>query len=118
MYGKLLDFDRNYWGDYEMLYPDAKEIGHTGIWDTPYTCEPVDFGFPFVDYNPLVDPVVGVGASEVNYTPTPVPSLSTVDKEPVSLLTVLIAATVVSVVVVGIGLFVCFRRHKQTVCPS
>ncbi|MDR1993485.1 MAG: hypothetical protein LBQ98_08365 [Nitrososphaerota archaeon] len=115
LYGGLVDFNRNYWSDYEILYPDAKEIEHTGIWDTPYTGEPADFGFPFVDYNPLVDPVAGAGAPEINNTPTPDSTSSTADKEPVSLLTVLIAATVVSiVVVVSIGLLVYFKRHKQT----
>ena len=118
LYGGGVKFDGNYWSDYEMLYPDAKELEHTGIWDTSYTPEPGDFGIRFSDYNPLVYPVVGAGAPEINNTPTPDPTSSTADKEPVSLLTVLIAATVVSVVVVGIGLFVCFRRHKQTVCPS
>ena len=28
--------DGNYWSDYTTRYPDAKEIGNTGIWDTPY----------------------------------------------------------------------------------
>jgi len=26
----------NYWDDYDEKYPDAKEIGTTGIWDSPY----------------------------------------------------------------------------------
>ncbi|RCV64242.1 hypothetical protein C5S53_09705 [Methanophagales archaeon] len=26
----------NYWDDYEEKYPDAEEMGSTGIWDTPY----------------------------------------------------------------------------------
>jgi parallel beta-helix repeat protein len=26
----------NYWSDYTERYPDAKEIGSSGIWDTPY----------------------------------------------------------------------------------
>ncbi|UCE29730.1 MAG: right-handed parallel beta-helix repeat-containing protein, partial [Candidatus Bathyarchaeota archaeon] len=41
----------NYWSDYEERYPDATEIGDSGIWGTPY----------FLDENnqdnyPLVDP--------------------------------------------------------------
>jgi parallel beta-helix repeat protein len=26
----------NYWGDYEVNYPNAEEIDATGIWNTPY----------------------------------------------------------------------------------
>jgi len=26
----------NYWSDYEEKYPDAAEVGSSGIWDTPY----------------------------------------------------------------------------------
>jgi len=41
----------NYWSDYEELYPDAEELGDSGIWDTPY----------FIDKNnqdnyPLMEP--------------------------------------------------------------
>jgi parallel beta-helix repeat protein len=43
--------DRNYWSDYLTRYPNAKEIGDSGIWDTPYDRE------TFTDNNPLVDPV-------------------------------------------------------------
>jgi parallel beta-helix repeat protein len=47
--------DRNYWSDYTTKYPNAKEIGNTGIWDTPY-----DYGGSggtLLDYHPLVNPV-------------------------------------------------------------
>ena len=26
----------NYWSDYEVRYPDARELDGSGIWDTPY----------------------------------------------------------------------------------
>jgi parallel beta-helix repeat protein len=29
----------NYWDDYKEKYPDAKEIGGSGIWDTPYSID-------------------------------------------------------------------------------
>ncbi|MDI9577931.1 MAG: hypothetical protein QM398_07350 [Thermoproteota archaeon] len=62
LYGRL-NFDRNYWSDYETLYPDAKEIGHTGIWDTPYNYNKTDWSdFPFVDSNPFFHPTTGAGA--------------------------------------------------------
>jgi predicted outer membrane repeat protein len=42
----------NYWDDYEERYPDAQEIGDSGIWDTPYTIEDGDNQ----DRYPLIDP--------------------------------------------------------------
>jgi parallel beta-helix repeat protein len=30
----------NYWDDYEERYPDASEVGDSGIWDTPYDISP------------------------------------------------------------------------------
>jgi len=113
--------DGNYWSDYTALYPYSKEVGNTGVWDTPYNSRDANYDvlLSFVDCNPLVSPLVGVGAPEINYTPTPVPTSSMTDQEYVSLLTVLMVVTVVSVVVVGIRLLFCFRRHKQAfVCPS
>ena len=43
--------DRNYWSDYLTRYPNAKEIGDSGIWDTPYDRE------TFTDNHPLVEAV-------------------------------------------------------------
>ena len=45
-------FDRNYWSNYTTKYPNAKEIGDTGIWDTPYEGRE-----SFVDNHPLVEQV-------------------------------------------------------------
>jgi hypothetical protein len=47
--------DRNYWGDYLTKYPNAKDIGNSGIWDTPY-----NYGGSlgdFTDNHPLIEPV-------------------------------------------------------------
>jgi parallel beta-helix repeat protein len=47
--------DRNYWNDYLTKYPNAKEIGNSGIWNTPY-----DYGGSlgnFTDNHPLIEPV-------------------------------------------------------------
>ncbi len=44
--------DRNYWGDYTTRFPNAKEIGNSGVWDTPYS-----HGDKVIDYHPLVNPV-------------------------------------------------------------
>ncbi|MCW4004129.1 MAG: hypothetical protein NWE95_09495 [Candidatus Bathyarchaeota archaeon] len=113
LYGRA-EFDRNYWSDYKTLFPDAKEIGHTGIWDTPYnyTAGPNELSF-IVDYNPLVNPTNGAGAPKVNDEPTPVPTTSTDGDESRPFPTALIIATaVVSVVIVSISLLVYFKKHK------
>jgi len=44
--------DRNYWSDHLTRYPNATEIGDTGIWDTPYEGHEA-----FTDHHPLVKPV-------------------------------------------------------------
>ena len=43
--------DRNYWSDYLTKYPDAKEIGNSGIWNMPY------FAASEQDNHPLINPV-------------------------------------------------------------
>jgi hypothetical protein len=113
LYGKL-DFDRNYWSDYETLYSDAKEIGHTGIWDTPYNYNKTDWSdFPFVDSNPLVNPTNGAGASQINGEPTSVPTTSMDGNESGSFLTELIIAVgIVSAVIVSISLLVYYKKCK------
>lgn len=113
LYGNL-DFDRNYWSDYETLYPDAKEIGHTGIWDTPYNYNKTDWSdFPFVDSNPLVHPTKGDGAPQVTDEPTSIPTTSTNGDKPGSFPTELIIAIgIVSVVIVSISLLVYIKKRK------
>ena len=43
--------DRNYWSDYLTKYPDAKEIGNSGIWNMPYMAASEQ------DNHPLINPV-------------------------------------------------------------
>ncbi len=64
LYGRA-SFDRNYWSDYKTVYPNAKEIGNIGIWDTPYNSSTTALDFSFVDYNPLVNPING-GAQKIS----------------------------------------------------
>lgn len=109
--------DRNYWNDYKTLYPNAKEIEHTGIWDTPYNYDKNDDGFSrslYADCSPLVNPVSGVEAHEVNGEPEFVPTTSTVEDKPESFPTTLITVAIMSVVIVSIGLLFYFKRHKQS----
>jgi hypothetical protein len=77
------------------LYPDAKEIASTGIWDTPYTYDKTGrSAFPFVDSSPLVNPVADAGAPEINEKLTPTPTTSTVENKPEPLpTTILIIST-------------------------
>ncbi|MCW4044056.1 MAG: hypothetical protein NWE94_00890 [Candidatus Bathyarchaeota archaeon] len=53
--------DRNYWSNYTAEYPNAKEVGNSGIWDTPYVYDKYVGGshgdYPRIDYNPLTLPV-------------------------------------------------------------
>ena len=107
-----LEFDRNYWSDYEMLYSDAREIGATGIWDTPYSYKRGS-NLPFVDSNPLVNPVAGAGAPEINKKSTPIPTTATLENNPESFSTNILIISIVIVVMASIGLLVYFKRQKQ-----
>jgi len=84
-------FDRNYWSDYLTKYPNAKEIGNTGIWDTPYEGRE-----SFIDNHPLVEPVA------MN------PELENEEPFPTTLI-----ASVITIAVIGIGLLVYFKKRKQ-----
>jgi hypothetical protein len=42
----------NYWNDYLTKYPNASEIGNTGVGDTPYVIDAAN-----IDHNPLMAPV-------------------------------------------------------------
>ena len=90
--------DGNYWRDYTARYPDAKEIGNTGVWDTPYA-----YWENTVDNHPLTKPIgVSVndtpdGAGEIEPFPT--------------LLVVGVTTTVVAVVVVGVLVYLKKRKR-------
>ena len=107
-----VEFDRNYWSNYETSYFGAKEIGDTGVWDTPYNYDD-SVWCPFVDSNPLVSPVAGAGAPEITEKPTSAPTGSTIDKKSEPLLTTILMVSVVFVVIVSTGLLIYFKRHKQ-----
>ncbi|MDR1993574.1 MAG: hypothetical protein LBQ98_08820 [Nitrososphaerota archaeon] len=113
LYGKLV-FDRNYWSDYETLYPNAKEIEHTGIWDTPYNYDKTDWSdFPFTDNNPLVNSTNGAGAPETNEKSTPVPTASIDGNEPETFpTTLLMTIGIVFIVIMSISLLVYFKKRK------
>jgi len=111
IYGQL-ELDRNYWSNYEALYPDAKEIGDTGIWDTSYDTGPHAGRLLFFDSNPLINHIVSAGAPGRNEKPTPVPTFSPSDKEPQPPLTTILIVTIVSVTIVSISLSIYFKKKK------
>ena len=89
----------NYWGDYLLKYPNASEIGNSGIGDTPYVMNSDD-----IDYYPLMAPF------EVPPAPTPSPEPQP-EAEPLP--TVLVVASVITVAVVGIGLLVYSKKRNK-----
>ena len=73
--------DRNYWSNYTAEYPDAKEIGPSGVWDTPNDYDKFIGGShgqePCIDNHPLVNPVVNTEIAAFNVpVATPTPTIS------------------------------------------
>ncbi len=67
--------DRNYWSDYLTKYPNATEIGSTGIGDTPYVFNATyTVAAGHQDDHPLMEPI-----EVLLPKPTPHPSLSPVN---------------------------------------
>ena len=116
---------KNYWSDYKIKYPDAKELGSSGIWDTPYFISKVESVGSLIDQEPLVYPVTDFeiphfsnpnGTLSPTSSPTLEPSISptpdTVPYQPEPFPTVPIAAFIASVIVVAVGLVICFKKRK------
>jgi parallel beta-helix repeat protein len=103
--------DRNYWGDYTIRFPNAKEIGNSGVWDTPYSR-----GDKVIDYHPLTKPIaISEGNPEVsNEQNTMPPSSSELQPEPLpdALTGLIIVASIFGIVVAGAVLMV-YHRRKQ-----
>jgi hypothetical protein len=88
--------DRNYWSDYLTRYPNATEIGNTGIGNTPYVFSTAQNGSQTIYYqdnHPLMQPVKT--------------SQATIPEFP-SLIVVLPI-----IVAVSVGLLVYFKKHKR-----
>lgn len=89
----------NYWSDYLTKYPNASEIGNSGICNTPYVVSPSHSEFDpiaYIDHYPLVQPF----SEDVTGEPEPFP-------------TIIVIAPIVSVAVVGVGLLVYFKKRKH-----
>jgi hypothetical protein len=95
--------DRNYWSDYKTMYPDAKEIDNTGIWNTPYLYDLTGRTYDqcFFDNNPLVNSVGGFEISGVKDVPK-------------SFLAALIIGFIAGTAIISIRLLYYFKKHKQS----
>jgi hypothetical protein len=90
----------NYWSDYLTKYPNASEIGNSGIGNTPYGVSPSHSEFDpiaYIDHYPLVQPF----SEDVSGEPEPFPVV------PVA------AVSAVVAVVMGTGLLIYFKKRKR-----
>jgi hypothetical protein len=111
----------NYWSNYSRKYPNASEIGNSGIGDTPYIIERRilpslnDPDAENVDYYPLMCPYDIENDTIAFPTPEPQPSPSPEpqpEQEPFP--TALVAAASgVAVAIIGVGLLVYFKKRKH-----
>jgi len=103
----------NYWSNYTIKYPNASEIGNTGIGDTPYVIERewyTTIKYPDVknvDNYPLMCPYDIENDAIVFPIPEPTPT-----PEPEPFPTTLVVAAAVTAAVFGIGLLINFKKHK------
>jgi hypothetical protein len=100
----------NYWSDYLTRYPNASEIGNTGIGDMPYVIDEDN-----VDYYPLMYPydiendVIAFPTPEPQPSPSPEPQ-----QEPEPFPTTLVAtASAATATMIGIILLVYFKKRKH-----
>ena len=101
--------DGNYWNDYSTRYPDAKEIGDTGIWDTPYS-----YWENTVDNNPLTKPVTVSSNNNPEVPDKQNPTIPTDEPFPA---TFVAAACGALVAIIGIGLFYYFNKRNRSRNP-
>ena len=92
----------NYWSNYLTEYPNASEIGNTGIDNTPYVIDENN-----VDYYPLMYPYDIENDTIAFPTPEPQPEPEPFPTAPVA------AASAASIGLVGVGVLVYFRKRKR-----
>lgn len=91
----------NYWSDYLEKYPNASEIGATGVGDTPYVIDADN-----VDRYPLMVPFQQLPAS------TPQPTEPTQDTEPFP--TAIAAGATGTLVIIAASLgFIHYKRKNR-----
>jgi parallel beta-helix repeat protein len=94
----------NYWSNYTNLYPEAKELDSSGIWDAPYIIDENN-----QDRYPLMNPI---DLPQVQVPEAPDVENSTTPNED-SFPTTLVLALVASVAIVGVGLLVYFKKRRK-----
>jgi hypothetical protein len=92
----------NYWSDYLTKYPNASEVGKTGIGNTPYIIDENN-----VDNHPLMYPYDIENDTIAFPKPEPQPEPEPFPTAPV------VTASVASVGVAAAGLLVYFRKRKR-----
>jgi Nitrous oxidase accessory protein len=111
--------DRNYWSNYTVKYPNASVLDGSGVWDTPYVYGTADT-YPVVDYHPLVNSMTDFEVSgfgilpSMSVTSTPTPTVNTGAQPPKMepFNAALIAAAIVMLVVLCLGLVVYIKKRK------
>jgi hypothetical protein len=104
----------NYWSNYTIKYPNASEVGNTGMGDTPYVIQREWYttrDYPDVknvDNYPLMCPYDIENDAMVFPTPEPTP---TPELEPFPAVPVTVASVIV--VLVGVVLLVYFKKRKH-----
>jgi parallel beta-helix repeat protein len=95
----------NYWSDYGTRYPNASEVGNTGVGDTPFFINENN-----IDRHPLMAPCETSTAELPATTPPQEPGA-----EPEPFPTTLLIFSAASAVTIGLGLTLHFmkRKHKQ-----
>ena len=93
----------NYWSDYALRYPNASEIGNTGVGDSPYYINENN-----MDRHPLMAPCDTSTADSALTSPSQEPESKT---EPFP--TTLVATTSVASIVLCLGLLVYFKKRKR-----
>jgi hypothetical protein len=95
--------DKNYWSDYKTMYPDAKEIDNTGVWNTPYPYDLTGRTYDqcFFDKHPSVNPVGGFEISGGQRCTESFPAA-------------LIIGFITGIAIVSISLLYYFKKHQPS----
>jgi parallel beta-helix repeat protein len=92
----------NYWSDYETRYPNASEVGTTGVGDTYYVINENN-----IDRHPLMEPYETSTTRLTSTSPSHEPEPEPLPITPVA------AVSVCSVIMVGAGLLLYFKKRKN-----
>ncbi len=114
----------NYWSDYSNLYPNATEIDHSGIGNTPYnvTTSLSSLSISVFDRYPLLSPVnisnATLELTSASQSPTPSPPPTTVSSSPQKSTSQGVVATaivaLVAAMVIALAVYLVFRRRSKT----